>query len=288
MGKVILVNRLKSFTIDKASLYLVSTPIGNLEDITIRAINTLKKVDYIYCEDTRVSRVLLKYYDINTPLFTYHDHNKEYKVKEVINLLNEGKNVALISDAGTPLISDPGYVLVKEVIKEKHPVIPIPGPSAVLSALVSSGFPPHPFLFVGFLDAKASKREQQLTNFKNFPYPIVFYESPHRINKTISSLYKVFGERKLVVARELTKLHEEFIRGTTKTLLDLPPLKGEMVLIIEGNKETKTFTDKEIINQVDYFIKQGYTTKDAIKLTSKTIDKNKNDIYNLYHLKNKE
>jgi 16S rRNA (cytidine1402-2'-O)-methyltransferase len=282
------VKRQKSFTENKAILYLVSTPIGNLQDMTYRAVETLKSVTKIFCEDTRTSKVLLQHYEIKTPVASYHDHNKEQAAKQILKHLREGRSIALISDAGTPLISDPGYHIVNLAIKEEFPVVPIPGASALLSALVGSGFPPHPFLFVGFLDAKTSKREQKLTSIKDLPYPIVFYESPHRLNKAIESLYKILGERDLVIARELTKLHEEFIRGTTKSLQNLKQVKGEIVLIVSGNAEHEEILDEDIIKSINNYIEQGYTTKDAIILIAKEANRSKNEIYQLYHLNNKE
>ena len=279
--------RQKSFINDQPTLYLVATPIGNLEDMTFRAVKILEQVDNIYCEDTRVSGKLISHFDIeHNSLRNYHDHNKEMKSKEVLGLLRDNKNIALISDAGYPLISDPGYYLIREVIKEGYNVVSIPGASALLNALVVSGITPHPFLFYGFLDQKETKREKELTSFKDYKETLIFYESPHRINKTMKSILKVMGERKIVVARELTKKFEEIIRGTTSNMQDIPDIKGEMVIILEGNTEVYTPT-MSIEEELELFMEEGLTSKEAIKKVAKLRNLPKNDVYQTYH-QNKE
>ena len=193
--------RQKSFLNNNPTLYLVATPIGNLDDMSFRAVKILNSVDIIYAEDTRVSGKLLKHFEISCMFRTYHDFNKEVKTSEIINELNNGLNIAIISDAGYPLISDPGYFLIREAIKEDINVVSIPGANALLTALVVSGIPPHPFFFYGFLDHKEGKRTKELEKLKDYKETIIFYESPHRIHKTIKNMYEVFGERDLVIAR---------------------------------------------------------------------------------------
>ena len=277
-------NRQKSFHNDRPTLYLVATPIGNLDDITYRAVKTLQEVDVVYCEDTRVSGKLLQHYDIRKPLKSYHDFNKELQTEEILRHLEGGDAVALISDAGMPLVSDPGYHVVQAAIEHDYNVVSIPGPSAVLTALTVSGLPPHPFLFYGFLDSKTSKREAQLEALKEREETLVFYESPHRIHKTIASLYKVLGERDLVLARELTKKFEEIIRGTTVSLQDVLDVKGEMVLVVAGNSAAETIeVDMTILEEVNALIAEGQTSKDAIKQVAKRRNLTKNEVYMTYH-----
>jgi len=215
-------------------LYIVATPIGNLEDITLRALRTLKEVDYIAAEDTRHSKILLDKYEIRKPTISFHAWSDERKLQELLQLLQQGKNIALISDAGTPGISDPGYVLIKAALENNIPVVPIPGPSAFLTALSASGLPINQFIYIGFLPIKKGRQ----TLFKSFAEEkrtIVFYESPHRLLKTLSELSRDFPERPLVIARELTKIHEEFFRGTVAQSLEYfqkKQPKGEFVLML--------------------------------------------------------
>lgn len=206
-------------------LYVVSTPIGNLEDITLRALRILKEVDLIACEDTRITQRLLQRYKINKPLISYHQHSKIQKVKYLINLLKQEKNIALVSDAGTPGISDPGNVLVKEVLKNDLGAVPIPGPSALLCACQAAGIPTSNFLFLGFLPHK-NKRQKILEEIKKETRPVILYESCHRINKLLQEL----GDKEVIIARELTKIHEQFLRGKASTLKPFP--KGEFVVIV--------------------------------------------------------
>lgn len=223
-------------------LYLVATPIGNLEDITLRALNFLRLADMIFCEDTRVSRKLLEAYALKKSLKSYHDHNAEEMRPKIMSALREGKRIALISDAGTPLISDPGYKLVRAAIKEGLYVTSLPGPTAVITALTLSALPPHPFCFLGFLPPKTSQAETVLKRYEALPATLLFYESPQRLLKTLNTCLKVFGHRQGVVARELTKKFEEVKRGSLEELLlfyekEGPP-KGELVLLIEGRQGT--------------------------------------------------
>lgn len=277
----------QSFRNDKATLFLVTTPIGNLSDMTYRAVETLQQVDAIFCEDTRTSGVLLKHYNIKKPLHSYHEHNKFSAKEKMMSYLNQGQDIALISDAGTPLISDPGYIVVQDVIEAGYNVVSIPGVSALLTALTVSGLPPHPFFFFGFLDAKQGKRNTQLEALKMYPQTLIFYESPHRLNKTIASMASVFGDRPLVIARELTKKYEEIIRGTTMSLQDLDPLKGEMVLVVGGYKEEVRMPSTTIVEDVETLIASGESSKDAIKQVAKQRNLPKNDVYMAYHQSNK-
>jgi 16S rRNA (cytidine1402-2'-O)-methyltransferase len=215
-------------------LYIVSTPIGNLEDITLRAIRILKEADVIAAEDTRHSHILLEKYEIRKPMVSFHAWSDERKLQEILAQLRDGKSVALISDAGTPGISDPGYVLIKKAIEEGISVVPVPGPAAFLTALSASGLSTHQFLYLGFLPIKKG-RQTMLENLKTEERTIVFYESPHRLLKTLHELDEKFGDRPLVIARELTKIHEEFFRGTAKEAYDYfskKGIKGEFVIII--------------------------------------------------------
>ncbi len=226
---------------NKGTLYLVSTPIGNLQDITLRALETLQKVDIILAEDTRRARILLATYKIQKPLKSYHDYNKEQQTPEALKLLEMGKDLALITDAGTPGISDPGYYLVKEAIKNGVKVVPIPGATALIAALSASGLATDSFIFCGFISRKHGKRKKMLAELAESPRTIILYESPHRLMATLEDIKEVFGEeRQIVVARELTKIYEEFIRGkigeVIKKLQARPQIKGEFVIIIEGKE----------------------------------------------------
>lgn len=277
-------NRQKSFHQEDAKLYLVATPIGNLEDMTYRSIRVLKEVDIIYAEDTRNSAKLLKHFEIATHMYSYHEHNKEEKAEEILEHLSLGKSVALISDAGYPVVSDPGYLVVQRAISEHYAVVAIPGASAFLQALVVSGLRPHPFTFHGFLDAKKSKRIKQLTALMMQEETLIFYESPHRLFKTLQDMLDVFGDRKVVVARELTKKFEEIIRGTLREVLEMDPVKGEIVLLVEGAKEQDLQTDLTIVEEVNMLIKNGFSVKDAIKQVAKNRNLKKSDVYQEYHI----
>ena len=266
--------RTMSFTKECPTLYLVATPIGNLEELTPRAIEVLNNVDVIAAEDTRNTVKLLSHFNIKTHLIAHHEFNEQQSSLGILDLLRDGKNVALVSDAGYPCISDPGALLVKKVSEEGYPVVPINGANACLSALVASGIAPQPFMFYGFLDAKDSVRQKQLYDLVNYPYTIVFYESPHRISKTLNSILDVFGNRNMCLARELTKLHEEFIRGSVAEIIEIADtLKGEMVLVVEGYKEKeKPVTMNMLESKVNEYIKNGMSAKDAIKAVAKEFD----------------
>ena len=271
----------------KGTLYIVATPIGNLDEVSFRTIDTLKSVSLIACEDTRNTRKLLSKYDIHNKLVAYHNFNEEESSKYLINILNEGKDVAVVSDAGYPLISDPGYELVNRAIEESIKVETISGPNAALNALVGSGLDTNHYMFYGFLDSKSSKAKSELNEIQNFPYTLIFYEAPHRINKTINLMYEVLGDRKVSIVRELTKIHEEYLRGKLSDFLDID-IKGEIVVVVEGHKEKTEKVDMSLcIKEMNKFIKKGLKTKDAAKEVSLKYGISKNTLYNEYLKENK-
>jgi 16S rRNA (cytidine1402-2'-O)-methyltransferase len=279
--------RQKSFDNDNPKLYLVATPIGNLEDITFRAINTLKMVDVIYCEDTRTSFKLLNYYDITTKLKSVHLFNENEISHEIIDTIKGGLNVAIISDAGLPIISDPGWVVVKEAVDNDIDVVSIPGATAGLTALIASGIPAHAFYFAGFLNSKKAKRKQELKKLYNKEETIIMYESPHRIVETLNILDEIFTNRNIVLARELTKKHEEYLRGKPKELLEVAEtLKGEMVLIIEGNQNPETdelveLNDLSIEDHFKHYIDKGMSDKDSMKQVALDRHISKKEVYEI-------
>lgn len=282
-------NRQKSFENQAPSLYLVATPIGNLEEITFRAINVLKEVDYIGAEDTRNTIKLLNHYDIKTKLISHHEHNLSQSIPKLINLLLEGNDIALVSDAGYPAISDPGYELVKAAIENEINVIPVSGANACLDALVVSGIAPQPFLFYGFLDHQDKKKRKELEKLKNYRETIVFYESPHRISKTLKLMQDILGDRHIALCREITKKHEEIIRGKISEIISITEeLKGEMVIVVSGNNDNDevNLSPEILITEVDNYVNKGMSVKDAIKEVSKLRKVNKNELYALYHSQN--
>lgn len=275
----------KSFENDLATLYLVATPIGNLDEITFRALEILKTVDVIACEDTRLTMKLLSHYDIQTQLISHHSHNEEQSIQGILKLLNSGKNVALVSDAGTPLISDPGNKLVSYVIMEGYNVVPVSGPSAILNALITSGLQTHPYLFHGFLPSTKKQLRRTLTEYKYFSYTMVFYVSVHKLSMALSEMLAVFGDRQVSLAREMTKKHEHFIRGRLSEVMEqIDDLKGEFVLVVEGNPHEKEPAIDEIDVQVkiEELIKSGYSAKSAIQEVSDKFNLNKNKVYQDY------
>ena len=281
-------NRQKSFENNKSTLFLVATPIGNLSEMTFRAVEILKEVDYIAAEDTRNTIKLLNHFDISTKLISHHEHNIISSIPKIISLLNENHNIALVSDAGYPAISDPGYELVKEVIEQGYNVVPISGANACLNALVVSGICPQPFLFYGFLDHLDKKKKKELEELKSYKETIVLYESPHRIKKTLQLMLKILGDRHIALAREITKKHEEINRGTIQEILEVvDDMKGEMVIVVEGNhhQEETTIFEQSIQEHVDEYIEKGMSTKDAIKEVAKQRGLSKNTIYQEYHQK---
>lgn len=282
-------NRQKSFENQAPSLYLVATPIGNLEEITFRAINILNEVDYIGAEDTRNTIKLLNHYNIKTKLISHHEHNLSQSIPKLINLLLEGNDIALVSDAGYPAISDPGYELVKAAIENNINVIPVSGANACLDALVVSGIAPQPFLFYGFLDHQDKKKRKELEKLKNYRETIVFYESPHRVSKTLKLMQDILGDRHIALCREITKKHEEIIRGKISEIISITAeLKGEMVIVVSGNNDNDevNLSPEILITEVDNYVNKGMSVKDAIKEVSKLRKVNKNELYALYHSQN--
>ena len=265
-------NRQKSFENGRPTLYLVATPIGNLDEMTYRSINTLKNVKYIAAEDTRNTVKLLNHFEISTKLISHHKHNIKQSIPKLIQLLEEGNDIALVSDAGYPAISDPGYELVKEAIEHEINVVPISGCNACLDALVVSGIAPQPFMFYGFLDHLDKKKKKELIDLKKYKETIVFYESPHRIKKTLNLMLDILGDRNIALCREITKKHEEIIRGHISEIISIvEELKGEMVIVVEGSQEVEeeiTF-ETTIKEDVDMYIEKGMSTKDAIKEVAK-------------------
>ena len=266
------------------NLYLIPTPIGNLDDITVRSLNLLKEVDILLCEDTRVTGNLLSKYGIKKKLISCHEYNEDKVKYEVVELLKEGKKIGLVTDQGSPIISDPGFNVVNEVIKNNLSVIGLPGATAFVPALISSGIFPSKFLFYGFLNAKDAKQVQELKTLQYFPYTLIFYEAPHRIKNTLNNMYQVFGDRKICLARELSKLYEEYIRGTISEVVEqVDSIKGEIVLIVEGNTQKVDYNDLDILEHVNLYIEDGLTEKDAIKKVAKERNVAKSIIYKEYH-----
>ena len=266
------------------NLYLVATPIGNLEDITLRAINVLKNVDLIAAEDTRHTLKLLNHLEISKPMISCHRHNENEKSNKIIEKLKDGKNIAIVSDAGTPGISDPGEEVVKEAIKENIQIIPIPGACAAINALIVSGIDTKEFYFLGFLPLNKKLRKEKLNEIKNINKTIILYEAPHKILNTINDLENILENRQVVFAREITKIHEEFIRGTIKEIKEkIENPKGEFVIIIEGNKNVENIENKlnllTINEHYNYYENKGYSKKEIIKLIAKDRNVNKNEIY---------
>ena len=278
--------RQKSFENEKPTLYLVPTPIGNLNEMTPRAIDILNSVDVIACEDTRNSGQLLKHFGISKRLIAYQNFNEASSTKGIINLLSQGNNIALISDAGYPLINDPGQRVVSEVTALGYNVVPISGCSAFLNALVASGLIAQPFIFIGFLPPSTHDCVKKLRLYQSYPMTLIMYEAPHRIEKMLQSCLDVLGDRHICIARELTKVHEEFIRGTISEILPIASeLKGEMVVVIEGNQDDyeKDIDMGQILNMVNTSIESGMSTSAAIKEVAKQTGISKNQIYDLVH-----
>lgn len=276
-------------------LYLVATPIGNLEDMTIRALRILKEVDVIAAEDTRNTKKLCNYFEIQTPLVSYHEHNLEQGGEKLLGYLREGKSVALVSDAGLPCISDPGADIVVKAIEEDFAVVPVPGANAALTALIASGIAPQPFYFFGFLNRQKKERRLQLEKLAKREETMIFYEAPHRLKETLKDLELVLGNRKIVLARELTKKFEEFLRGTISDALNWVSeneIRGEFCVIIEGNvngemeeEDTAEWINLSIVEHVDYLIEENQiNSKEAIKEVARLRGLAKRDVYQQYHV----
>jgi 16S rRNA (cytidine1402-2'-O)-methyltransferase len=264
-------------------LYIVSTPIGNLEDITLRALRVLREVDLIAAEDTRRTRQLLFHYGIHKPLISYHEHNRRKRAETLLAEMREGRNVAFVTDAGTPGISDPGEHLVRKVIQESIPIIPIPGPSALIAALSVSGLPTESFLFYGFLPSKATARKKLLLSLKDRAETLIFYESPKRLKAFLEEAALILGERKAVVAREMTKVYEEICRGTAAELLKEMgegDVKGEVTIVMEGCTCPAKSESSSIGEMLEiYFREMGLSMKEAIERVSAELEVSKRDVY---------
>lgn len=266
------------------SLYLIPTPIGNLDDITLRTIKTLEHVEVIFAEDTRVTANLLKHLNISKKLISNHNYNETDNHNKMLEYLENGKDVGIVTDRGTPVISDPGYELVKVAIDNNYNVIALPGPTALIPALIVSGLEPSPFLFYGFLNNKEEKRKKELENLKKLDYTLIFYESPHRVGKTLNNMLQVFGDRKISISREISKKFEEVYRGKISMVInEVSNVKGELVLIVEKNKEENNYDNLTIVEHVNLYIKEGYNIKESIKKASQDRQISKNEVYKIYH-----
>ena len=269
-------------------LYLIPTPIGNLKEVSPRFYEVIEDCSYLACEDTRNTLKLLNILNISKKCISCHEHNEKSSSINIINDILDGETIGYLSDAGYPCISDPGYILVKEAINKGITIVPISGPNAMLNALVGSGLNTDHFFFYGFLSAKSSQRKKELFSLKTIPFTIIFYESPHRIKETLKDIYDVFGDRKVSIARELTKLHEEFIRDSLKNVIEQnQTLIGELVIVIEGAQNTKEEINKDsIINLYNKFLENGFSKKDSILATSLSLNIRKNELYDLLKEKN--
>lgn len=273
----------------KGKIYLVATPIGNLEDITIRALKVLKEVDLIAAEDTRHTLGLLNHFEISKPLISYYKQNEKTKSEILIQKVLEGKNIAIVSDAGTPGISDPGEEIVKVAIENDIQIIPIPGACAFVNALIASGLNTREFCFVGFLSAEKKEKKEKLEELKYETKTLIFYEAPHKLKGTLELMYEILGDRKIVLAREITKIHEEFIRGNISDILEkIDLIKGEFVILIEGSSKSKKDIEKNAIKEMtleehyEMYEKQGLSKKEIIKKIAKDRNVSKNEIYQYF------
>ncbi len=273
-------------------LYIVSTPVGNLGDITFRAIETLKKCDLIMAEDTRQTLKLLNNFNIRTKLISYHKFNEKSRSHDIIAMLKDGKTIALVSDAGTPMLSDPGYIITKACIQESIDIEAIPGPSSVLPALLLSGFDPGKFFFYGFLPKKLGKRKEKLESFKSIQCPVIIFESPNRVKATLKDIIDTLGDIDAAVAKELTKIHEKVFRGKISELLatiDAPVLMGEFTIVILPGQGGERKAEKiqldifDVKERVDFYLQQGMTMKEAIKSTAEETSMKKSDVYKIAH-----
>ncbi|WP_252315151.1 16S rRNA (cytidine(1402)-2'-O)-methyltransferase [Sinobaca sp. H24] len=280
-----------SFAQEGGSLYLVATPIGNLEDMTWRAVRILKEADVIFAEDTRQTKKLCSHFDIHTPMNSYHEHNKQYKGEAILQALHEQKVVALVSDAGMPLVSDPGLEIVKQCVDLDIPVIPLPGANAVLPALAASGLAAQGFYFYGFLPRKKKDRLDELARLSEVGAPLIFYEAPHRLKDMLKDMSSVWGDRQASLGRELTKRFEEFTRGRISELADYAAshhIKGECSLVVEAGsgdlmKKNDWWEEYSLQSHVHYYIKEGMTSKEAIKQAAVDRDIPKREVYAAYH-----
>ena len=267
----------------KPTLYLVPTPIGNMEDITLRAINIFKEVEVILSEDTRVTKELLKKLDIKKQVISNYEYNEEKNKEIVLEYLKNGKSIALVSDRGTPVISDPGYVISSYIISQGFNVVALPGATALIPALIVSNLTPHPFTFYGFLNNKETKRKKELEELKNVKQTLIFYEAPHRISEMLKNMLEIFGNRNISISREITKKHEEVLRGTIEEVLEnLKTIKGEFVIVVDGNKNEINYNDLKIEEHINFYLNQNYDLKEAMKMVAKSRKVSKSEIYKEY------
>ena len=266
------------------TLYLIPTPIGNMDDITIRSVEILKTVEVIFSEDTRVTRNLLNYLNIKKKLISSHKYNEDGNKEKLIDYLSKGYDVGLVSDRGTPVISDPGYVLAKEAIDKGYNVVGLPGATALIPALIMSSIEPMPFIFYGFLNSKQSKRIQELEELKKANMTLIFYEAPHRIKDTLEDINRVLGNRYIGISREISKKFEEIYRGRIDEVMSqLEEPKGEFVIVVSKAESNKTFENLTVIQHVNLYIKEGHDVKEAIKLVAKERNVPKKEVYDEYH-----
>lgn len=270
-------------------LYIVATPIGNLDDITLRAIKTLEEADIIAAEDTRHTLKLLNHLNISKPLISYYKQTEKVKTEILMEKLNEGKNIALVSDAGTPVISDPGEEIVRVALKNNVKVVPIPGPCALITALISSGISAKEFCFIGFLPVNKKEKDEKLKEIAEDTKTHIFYEAPHKLIATLTEMQNILGDRTICLARELTKIHEEFVSDTISNILEkIQEPKGEYVIVVEGSKVSKKEVEKTKLNEMSieehykYYKNLGYEKKEIIKRIAKDRNVNKNEIYKLF------
>ncbi len=268
---------------------MVATPIGNLEDITIRAIRILKEVDLIAAEDTRHTLKLLNHLEITKPLISYYKQNEKIKSNILIDKVLKGENIAIVSDAGTPGISDPGEEVVKEAIKNEIEIIPIPGACAAINALICSGIDTKQFAFIGFLPVNKKEKQERLEEVKKLKQTLIFYEAPHKLINTLENMKQILGDRNIVLAKELTKIHEEYIRGKISDILEkMENPKGEFVVIVEGSNESEKEEERQALNKLsleehfEYYKNQGFDKKEIIKKIAKDRNTNKNEIYQYF------
>lgn len=269
------------------TLYLIPTPIGNMDDITLRTIKTLEQVEVIFSEDTRVTSQLLNHLNIKKKLISNHNFNEEKNVEKALEYLKNGYDIGLVSDRGTPIVSDPGYGIAKYIIENGYNVVALPGATALIPALIVSGLNASQFLFYGFLNNKQSKQKKELENLKTIPYTMIFYESPHRIDKTLELMLDILGNRNISISREISKKFEEIYRGDIKSIQEeVKDAKGEFVIVVEGcPKDEQEESTDDLIEQVEELLKQGLNKTEAIKQVAKENKINKNLLYNEFHKK---
>ena len=267
----------------KSTLYLISTPIGNLDDITYRSVKILEEVEVVFSEDKIVTLNILNVLGISKKLIALHEHNEDMAKEKVLEYLKSGKNVALVTDRGTPIVSDPGFKTVEYIIQNRYNVVALPGATAFVPALITSGIAPQPFIFYGFLNSNENKRKKELEYLVDNKYTMIFYEAPHRIMKTLNLMLEVLGDRNISIAREITKKFESIYRGKISEVIDIVPEKGEFVLVVEGNTDNDIDESLSVIDAVNLYIKAGLSVMDAIKKVAKERNVSKSEIYNIYH-----